>query len=114
MKRRHVCAAAILVASVQYGCASDSVTDAVPDRNRSEIISPPGRIAFVTEVSSFGGALYVVNSDGSGLRQLAGGDAYYRRPRWSADRRRILFGRDDVSASEIFVIDVDGKGGTVR
>ena len=80
-----------------------------------EIVSPPGRIAFVTEVSPFNGALYIVNSDGSGLRQLAAGPAYYRRPRWSPDRRRIVFGRSaDGSPSEILVIDVDGKGGTVR
>src|SRR5262249_7982835 len=56
-----------------------------------------------------------VNSDASGLRQLAGGDAYYTRPRWSPDRRRLVFSRNaDGSPSEILVIDVDGKGGTVR
>jgi TolB protein len=103
-------AAAIFVVSVQCGCASDRITDP-----SSEIVSPPGRIAFTTEVSPFNGALYIVNSDASGLRRLAGGDAYYRRPRWSPDRRRIVFSRNaDVSGSEILVIDVDGTGGTVR
>jgi TolB protein len=80
-----------------------------------EIVSPPGRIAFITEVAPFNGALYIVNSDASGLRRLAGGDAYYSRPRWSPDRHRIVYGRNaDGSPSEVFVVDVDGKGGTVR
>jgi len=85
-----------------------------PEGSAPEIISPPGRIAFVTEVSPFNGALYIVNSDGSGFRKLAGGAAYYTRPRWSPDRRRIAFARmAEDSPSEIIVIDVDGKGGTV-
>jgi TolB protein len=54
--------------------------------------------------------LYIVNSDGSGLRLLAAGPAWYTRPRWSPDRRRIAVGRN----GEILVIDVDGKGETVR
>ena len=97
------------------GC-SDSLTEAAkPAAAPAAIVSPPGRIAFVTEVSPFNGALYVVNSDGSGLRQLAAGAAYYTRPRWSPDRRRIAFGRNDENFSnELLVIDVDGNGGTVR
>ena len=73
------------------------MTDGSPDGSPPEIVSPPGRIAFVTEVSPFNGALYIVNSDASGFRQLAGGPAYYTRPRWSPDRRRIVFSRNDGS-----------------
>jgi TolB protein len=58
--------------------------------------------------------LYIVNSDASGLRQLAAGPAFYERPRWSPDRRRIAFSRNADIAPEILVIDVDGKGGIVR
>jgi TolB protein len=107
--------AAIVVVSVQCGSASAPMTADSPDVSPSEIVSPPGRIAFVTEVSVFNGALYVVNSDGSGLRKLAGGPSYYSRPRWSPDRRRIAFARlADGSPSQIFVIDVDWKGLTTR
>jgi len=110
-----MCAAAIFVVSVQCGSASAPVTGPSSDGSPPEIVSPPGRIAFVTEVSAFNGALYIVNSDGSGFRKLAGGAAYYTRPRWSPDRRRIAFSRmaEDLR-SEILIIDVDGKGGTVR
>jgi len=98
-------------ALVAVACAPDSP----PTTPVSDFVSPPGRIAFVTEVSPFNGALYIVNSDASGLRQLAGGPAYYRRPRWSPDRRRIVVGRHaDGSPGEILVIDVDGKGAPVR
>jgi TolB protein len=114
-KLQCVCAAALFVVSVQCGSASAPVMGDAPEGSAPEIISPPGRIAFVTEGSPFNGALYIVNSDGSGLRKLAGGAAYYTRPRWSPDRRRIAFGRfADGSPSEILVIDVDGKSGTVR
>ena len=114
-KLQSVFAAAIFVVSVQCGSTTAPVTAPSPDGNSPEIVSPPGRIAFVTEVSPFNGALYIVNSDGSGFRKLAGGAAYYTRPRWSPDRRRIAFSRmaEDLR-SEILVIDVDGKGGTVR
>lgn len=114
-KLRCVGAAAIVVVSVQCGSVSAPVTGASPGGNPPQIVSRPGRIAFVTEVARFNGALYIVNSDGSGLRQLAAGPAYYTRPRWSPDGRRIAFTRfADGSPSEILVIDVDGKGGTVR
>ena len=108
-------AAALFVISVQCGSVSAPLTGPSPGGSPPEIVSPPGRIAFVTEVSAFNGALYIVNSDGSGFRKLAGGAAYYTRPRWSPDRRRIAFSRmaEDLR-SEILVIDVDGKGGTVR
>lgn len=106
---------AILVASVQCGSASEPQSAPPPEGNDPEIVSPSGRIAFVTEVSPFNGALYVANSDGSGLRQLSSGQAYYSRPRWSPDRRRIVFARTaEGSPSAIYVIDVDGKSGMVR
>jgi TolB protein len=102
----------VAAALATIGCASESPPTAPAP---PKIVSPPGRIAFITEVSPFNGALYVVNSDASGLRRLAGGDAYYTSPRWSPDRRRIAYGRNARdSVSEVFVMDVDGKGGAVR
>ena len=112
-KLQCACAAAIFVVTVQ--CGSASAPDGSPDTNPPEIVSPPGRIAFVAEGSPFISALYIVNGDGSGLRLLAAGPAYYTRPRWSPDRRRIAVGRNaGDSRGEILVIDVDGKGETVR
>jgi TolB protein len=66
-----------------------------------------------------GSDIYIMNIDGSGLRQLTNDGFDDRRPRWSPDGKKIAFesGRDgllpgiDFSArySDIFVMDVDGS-----
>ena len=74
-----------------------------------------GRIAFVTELPNRGGFLYIANADGSNLRQLPVGQAYYSRPRWSPDGRRIVVSRShpDLLDNGIFVIDVDAPQPTL-
>jgi len=80
--------------------------------------SPDGaRIAFIrwnsTASPHDGRAIFVVNADGSGLRQVtpwkldAGG-----HPDWSPDGRRILFRSpsSDVFGSNIYTIRPDGTG----
>ena len=109
-RMRGAIVAALALVGVQ--CRSDTIA---PEQPNEPIVSPPGRIAFVTEVSPGNGALYVANSDGSGLRRLHSGPTWYSRPRWSPDRRRIVFSRMDFSGvMGIFVIDVDGPDGVVR
>jgi len=100
-----------VIAFVSVQCSEASAPEGEPPA----ITSPSGRIAFVTEVSPFNGALYIANSDGSGLRQLTSGPAYHSRPRWSPDRRRIVFARGSSgSATQVYVIDVDGPSAMVR
>ena len=80
------------------------------------IVSPAARIAFVTELpGGLGGFVYVANADGTGVRRLPGGQAYYSRPHWSPDGRRIVVSRWDPSSpgSSVVVIDVDGEAATV-
>lgn len=99
-----------LLASVQ--CRDTNA----PVANPPTLDSLPARIAFVSELpDGRGGFVFIANPDGSGLRQLPGGQAYYRRPRWSPDGRRIVVGRrhPDSSGSSVVVIDVDGQSGTV-
>jgi TolB protein len=110
MKCSAIIAPALALVSIQ---CSDP---AAPEVEEPIVNSPSGRIAFATEVSPGNGALYVANSDGTGLRQLHSGSTYYMRPRWSPDRRRIVFARFDPDgpASGIYVIDVDGPEGIVR
>ena len=102
-----------LLAGVQ--CADADAPVAVPV-SADPPISLSGRIAFATEVTpGVGGFVYVANADGTGLRRLPGGQAYYSQPRWSPDGHRIAVGRwnPNSSASSVVVIDVDGQDGVV-
>jgi Tol biopolymer transport system component len=84
--------------------------------------SPDGKKIAITSdaggVSQYGPAIYIMNSDGTGLYKLtnaspegfnyASGD----RPVWSPDGRSIAFQRvmvpEALGNTELFVIDVDG------
>ncbi|HEY1365546.1 MAG TPA: hypothetical protein VGF23_00450 [Gaiellaceae bacterium] len=96
-----------------------------PDTNGADDepdFSPDGRrIAFVREAQTRAtaptaqAAVFVVNVDGSGLRQLTPYALDAETPRWSPDGRRIAF---DVNAEEhdaqhpndLYVINADGRG----
>lgn len=53
--------------------------------------------------------IYVVKSDGSGLRRLTSGPAIDSHPSFSPDARRVVFDRDPgVGKSHIFSISIDG------
>jgi Tol biopolymer transport system component len=73
--------------------------------------SPDGRkIAFIGETRGYD-ALFVVNADGTHVRQLAGGTRlapYITGPSWSPDATRIVVGRVTpfASASAVIVVDV--------
>jgi TolB protein len=109
MKVPHGAVSATALVSIYCSDASAPAIEEEP------ILSPAGRIAFVTRVSPGNGALYIVNSDGTELRQLHSGPTWYLRPRWSPDRRRIVFSRMDLNgAVGVYVIDVDGRDGLVR
>ena len=67
--------------------------------------SPDGRRIAFLRGPGVRGQLYVVNADGSGLRNLgriAGPALFYSHPVWSPDGRTIYFGR--------YLISTDGSG----
>lgn len=61
------------------------------------------RLAF-TRASPDGGAIFVVNADGTGARQLM---SNARNPSWSRDGRKIAFTRTQEG---LFVVNADGGG----
>jgi Tol biopolymer transport system component len=87
--------------------------------------SPDGtRIAYAFRMVTLSrtalGALFIVNADGSGLRQLPTGDAlttFSSEPAWSPDGERIAFQRSpmrtapvDIGSPDVYAIAADGTG----
>jgi TolB protein len=76
--------------------------------------SPNGsRIAFARLVSGGGvsaGDIYVVNTDGSGLKQLTDGPGDDSGPTWSPDGDRLLFVSVRNGNKDIYTVDRDGSG----
>lgn len=55
--------------------------------------------------------IYVVNVDGTGLRQLTSGASFDENPSFSPDGRKVVFDRhSSAGKAHVFVINVDGSG----
>lgn len=78
--------------------------------------SPDGRrVAFVRDdplTSIHTGGLWVVDVDGTNLRQLTAAGRAAEKPSWSPDGSRILYYR--IDQGELSVIDADGAGSPVN
>jgi tricorn protease-like protein len=67
-----------------------------------------GLIAFVSDRDG-SDALFVMRSDGSGVRRLTGDLPPVSHPSWSMDGRRIAFNAGSPKASDIYLISIDGS-----
>ena len=54
--------------------------------------------------------IYVMNADGTGIRQLTTDQAPDEYPAWSPDGQRIAFSREHAGRRDIFVMNADGSG----
>jgi uncharacterized protein YjdB len=73
--------------------------------------SPDGsRIAFVGLGTDGSRNIFVVNRDGSNLRQITNHEADDDQPAWSRDGARIAFRSLREGVSDIFVMNADGTG----
>lgn len=73
--------------------------------------SPDGRkIAFTTKKAGQARDIYVVNIDGTDMRQLTHHRAEDRHPAWSPDGRKIVFvSHRNVVGGGIFLMNADGQ-----
>jgi TolB protein len=54
--------------------------------------------------------LFLIDSDGTNVRQLTDNSVSDRWPAWSPDGTQIAFSRREDADSEVFIINVDGTG----
>ena len=54
--------------------------------------------------------IFVMNADGTEVRQLTDNDTVDGRPAWSPDGTRIAFQSDRYGDAEVFVMNADGTG----
>lgn len=66
-------------------------------------------IAFVSTQDG-NSEIYVMNVDGSGIRNITNNPAYDGNPIWSPDGSRIAFESERDNNREIYVINLDGSG----
>jgi TolB protein len=96
---------------VVYDFATKKLTDLTPGGTGDDWRprwSPDGRrIAFANAYRSF--HVFVVNADGSGLRQLTFDSGWQIEPTWSPDGTKIAYTAWPNQRSDIFVMDADGS-----
>ena len=86
-----------------------------PGPKTDPVISPDGKkIVFTVGTLQAGtaSALWIVNSDGTGLKQLTNDGAIDVRPTWSPDGSQLAFTSTRDGNAEIYVMNADGTAQT--
>ena len=109
---------------------SDSTASSSPSAQPSEAAASPsvtpsetgiplpaptvaGTIAFTTLAEYMDNDICVVNTDGTGLKTLAGGEGCQQYPRWSPDGKKIVYYESapgDQDPQHVWVMNADGSG----
>ena len=73
-------------------------------------VSPDGQHLVVRRDIGGYSNLWIINPDGTGLRQLTSDNAHVEWPRWSPDSKSIAFRSDRGGGFQIWIIRLDGGG----
>jgi Tol biopolymer transport system component len=87
------------------------VDDIAPHANAPAWSPVDNRIAFWSGIENRYGQIWVINSDGTGSKQLTK-DCSRRNsddPSWSPDGKKILFSTGRSGRNELWVMDADGS-----
>jgi Tol biopolymer transport system component len=90
---------------------STTVCETAHDANAPAWSPVDNRIAFWSGIENQFGQIWVINSDGTGSRQLTE-DCNHRNsddPSWSPDGTKILFSTGRSGRNELWVMDADGS-----
>jgi WD40-like Beta Propeller Repeat len=98
-----------IVVSFLAGCTESDDTPWAAQTPEAQEQVPSGLIAFVSDRDG-SDALFVMRSDGSGVRCLTVDLPAVFHPSWSADGQRMAFNAGSPTASDIYLINVDGSG----
>lgn len=100
-----------LIVVKDFSTSEERIINPFPGSNYLNVLLSPDRTKIVFEV--YGGNLFVINIDGTGLTDL--GTGY--NAKWSGDSKQLVYmiTEDDghtYTSSDIYMINVDGSGKT--
>ena len=90
---------------------TETILETAYDANAPAWSHTTNKIAFWSGIETRYGQIWVINSDGTGSRQLTD-DPNHRNsddPSWSPDDMRIIFSTGRSGRNELWIMDADGK-----
>ena len=111
MRDSHCIVVWMLIAIPILGCGDDPMSQSytAPDA----ILPLSGQIAFASDKDG-DFEIYLMNTDGTSLRQLTENEGIDYPSSWSPDGRKLAFISDRTGTSEIFVMEIDGSGSVIQ
>ena len=105
----------LLVLGTVFAACQDPERSLAPQANEPQFSlsaaqSLSGTIAFHSNRDGNDFEIYLMNADGSGVRQLTHNTDQEFDPIWSPNGRQIAFGRIAAAGAQVVVINADGSG----